>query len=468
MNGGRMIDRRSFLALACGLPAAFLPGAAATGPRLVRRRLRAVRARRLLLGREVEAMLYDGRLPGPVLELEEGDRLELQFENALAEPTNLHFHGMRIPPTGRADNVFLEIPPGERFTYAFDIPEGEAGTYWYHPHHHGAIARQLWSGLAGAIVVRGPVDRMPELAGCDERVVVLRDIDFDDAGLAEHTPNDWHKGKEGRFLLANGTFEPAWRMRAGTARLRLINASNARYLRLALSDRRPFFLIATDGHFLEKPVDLDELLLTPAQRADILVPFEDGRDIDLLALHYNRGAPTPRLVNRYVLRLRPPPGARPLPLPERLVEVPRPDPREVAVRREVTMAMFLVNGRAYRHDRVDASARFGDLELWRIANVGTMDHNFHMHTWYFQVATVNGRPPPFRAWHDTVNLRPGEVVELLVPFVRETGRSVFHCHVAEHGDRGMMGNIEVREGDRAAVPVSPIGLAPEAEICRVR
>lgn len=389
-------------------------------------------------------LLYDGRLPGPALELEEGDRLELAFENRLAEPTNLHFHGMRIPPTGRADNIFLEIPPGERFDYAFDVPSGEAGTYWYHPHVHGTIARQMWAGLAGPIVMRGPVDRMPELAACDERLVVLRDIEIGADGLAPHLPNDWHKGKEGPHLLVNGSYEPVWRMHAGTARLRLINASNARYLRLALSDRRPFFLIATDGHFLEKPVDLDELLLTPAQRADILVPFDDGRAVDLLALHYNRGAPTPRLRNRFVLRMRPRPDARPLPLPDRLAEVPRLDVREVAVRREVTMAMFLLNGRAYRRDRTDAVGRLGDLELWRVANVGTMDHNFHMHTWYFQIATRNGRPPPFRAWHDTVNLRPGETVELLVPLVRETGRTVFHCHIAEHGDRGMMGNIEVR------------------------
>lgn len=460
------LQRRGFLALPAGLLAA--TAARAAGPRLVRRRLRAIPARLPVLDRQVAMQLYDGQLPGPVLELQEGDRLELVFENRLPEPTNLHFHGMRIPPTGRADNIFLEIPPGERFAYGFDVPQGEAGTYWYHPHLHGSIARQMWAGLAGPIVVRGPVDAMPELAACDERVVVLRDVAFERGELAPHAPNDWHKGKEGPHLLVNGGYEPVWRMRAGTARLRLINASNARYLRLALSDRRPFFLIATDGHFLERPVDVEELLLTPAQRADILVRFEDGRDIDLLAPHYNRGAPTPRLRNRFVLRMRPPPGARPLPLPDRLVDLPRLDVRAPDTTRRITMAMFLLNGRAYRHDRTDIAARPGDLERWRVTNVGTMDHNFHLHTWYFQVAARDGRPPPFRAWHDTVNLRPGETVELLVPLVGPTGRTVFHCHIAEHGDRGMMGNIEVRKGARAALPDTAIGLAPEPPIRGLR
>lgn len=461
-----MIDRRRLLTLAFGCCAALPLAVAARPPQRVCQSLRAALTRRRLFGREVELALYNGRLPGPVIELEEGDRLELAFENALAEPTNLHFHGLRIPPTGRADNVFLEIPPGERFTYAFDIPTGEAGTYWYHPHHHGSIARQLWAGLAGAIIVRGPVDRMPELAGCDERVVMLRDLDIDDAGLAQHTANDWHKGKEGRFLLVNGTFEPVWQMRAGSARLRLINASNARSLRLALSDRRPFFLIATDGHFLERPVDLNELLLTPAQRADILVLFEDGRDIDLLALPYNRGVPGPRLVNRYLLRLKPAPGTRPLPLPDRLVTFPRLARQSARLTRHIAMAMFLVNGRGYRHDRVDVVARAGDLEHWRVENVGTMDHNFHLHTWYFQLAAINDRPPPFLAWHDTVNLRPGDRLDLLVPLVGVTGRSVFHCHIAEHGDRGMMANIEVREGERLPAGAAVL-LAPEPELCRV-
>ncbi|GBD42742.1 Multicopper oxidase mco [bacterium HR40] len=462
-----MLDRRSFLALTSGfLAAAGLPGRAGE-PRLLRRRLRATVAKRRVFGRDVTLFLYDGRFPGPVLELEEGDRLELEFENALPEATNLHFHGMRLPPTGRGDNVYVDIPPGERFTYAFDVPAGEAGTYWYHPHLHGRLAEQLWRGLAGAIVVRGPLDRIPELARCDERIVLLRDIAFDEGGLARHRPSDWHNGKEGPIVLANGVFEPVWRLRAATARLRLVNTSNARFLRLGLSDRRPFFLIAIDGRFLERPVDLEELMLSPGQRADLLVPIEDGRSVDVLALPHNRGVPTPRLVNRFLLRLVPPAGARPLPLPDRLAEIPRLAATVPSRRRRITLAMFLLGGRLYRRERVDILARAGDVELWQVENVDALFHNFHLHTWIFQVHRRNGRPPPFPAWADTVPLAPGERLELLVPLTPHTGRTVFHCHIAEHNDRGMMGTIEVCRDLRAEGEPVPIVLGMGGAVCRV-
>jgi FtsP/CotA-like multicopper oxidase with cupredoxin domain len=105
--------------------------------------------------------------------------------------------------------------------------------------------------------------------------------------------------------------------------------------------------------------------------------------------------------------------------------------------------MFFINGRPFDPRRIDARGRLGDLELWQVENVGTMDHPFHLHTWYFQVIARNGRPEPFRAWRDMVNLKPGERLELLVPLSNYTGRTVYHCHVSEHGDKGMMALIEV-------------------------
>ncbi len=414
-----------------------------------------------LLGREVPMWLYGGRFPGPAIELAEGETLRLAFGNRLPHPTNLHFHGMHIPPTGSADNIYIQIPPGERFTYEFTAGPGTAGTYWYHPHCHELVARQMWYGLSGPILVRGPLDAMPELAAADDRLLVLRDIAFEGERLAGYTVNDWHKGKEGDYLLVNGAYQPEWRMRAGSARLRLINVANARHLRLALSDRRPLFLIALDGQFLERPVDLEEILLAPAQRAEILVPFEDGRPIELLARHYNRGAPTPRLRNRFLLRMLPPPGTRPLPLPDRLAEIPKLDPTRARVQRRFDLSMFLINGRRYRYGRADVRARLGELELWRVRNFGTMDHPFHLHTWPFQIRRHNRRPPAFRAWRDTVHLRPGDEVELLVPLRDFPGRTLFHCHIAEHGDRGMMGTIEVTANDAPlAPPPPPICFAP--------
>jgi FtsP/CotA-like multicopper oxidase with cupredoxin domain len=123
----------------------------------------------------------------------------------------------------------------------------------------------------------------------------------------------------------------------------------------------------------------------------------------------------------------------------------------MAVMREIRMAVtFLKEDSACApagaggHAHPTTCVRFGDLELWRLLNVDTMDHVFHLHTWPFQVWSHNGKPPPFRAWRDTVNLRPGDEMEILVPFTGFAGRSVYHCHIAEHGDQGMMAEVEVQ------------------------
>ncbi|MGH6903514.1 MAG: multicopper oxidase domain-containing protein, partial [Geminicoccaceae bacterium] len=115
-------------------------------PGLVEIALDAAPARLSVAGRPAELWAYGGSFPGPLLRVREGETVRLRFANRLPEATNLHFHGLRIPPAGRADNVWLHIPPGETFMYEFQVPRGIAGTYWYHPHAHGTLARQLWAG----------------------------------------------------------------------------------------------------------------------------------------------------------------------------------------------------------------------------------------------------------------------------------------------------------------------------------
>ncbi len=391
---------------------------------------------------------YGGSFPGPLIRLREGETVRLRLKNRLPETTNLHFHGLHVPPTGRADNIWLRIPPGETFVYEIEVPRGIAGTYWYHPHAHGAIARQLWAGLAGPLVVDGPLDRMPELAAADERVVLLRDLALDEQGRpTPHRVMDWHEGKQGDLILANGAVQPTLRARAGTLRLRLINASNARYFRLALSDSQPLHLVATDGHYLEKPVEAAEILLVPGERADVLIQPEGSAPLELRDLPYDRRT-SHHSTARTVLTILPREGARPTLLPQKLAEIPVLQPEQATVRRRVTMAMFFMNGRPFDPHRIDTRARLGDLELWQVENVGTMDHPFHLHTWYFQVIGRNGRPEPFRAWRDMVNLKPGDRVELMVPLADYPGRAVYHCHISEHGDKGMMAVLEVSSGGR--------------------
>ncbi|NIR32285.1 MAG: multicopper oxidase family protein [Gammaproteobacteria bacterium] len=394
--------------------------------------------------RRASLWTYGGTFPGPLVRAQEGDTVRLRFRNRLPEATNLHYHGLHIPPTGRADNIWLRIEPGQTFDYEFTIPEGEGGTYWYHPHLHGTISRQLWRGMAGPLVVESPVDAIPELAAADDRVVVLKDLALVDGWPAPHEKRDWHMGKEGDLVLVNGALSPRLTARSGTVRLRLINASNARYFRLGSDDGRPLHLITTDGHFLKEPVALDEILLSPAQRADLLVPLAGERPLALMHLPYDRRVTRLPLRPTPLLTLIPKPGAKPGPLPGRLLEPPPLRIADASVRRRVSMAMFHIDGKPFNPARLDTLAHLGDLEHWEIVNYGTMDHNFHLHTWYFQVAAHNGVPAPYPRWQDTVNLKPGDRVELLVPMRSYPGRTVYHCHISEHGDKGMMAVIDVR------------------------
>lgn len=421
-------------------------------------------------GRRARLFAYGGRVPGPRLELRPGDTLRLRLVNRLREPTNLHFHGLHVSPEGDSDNVFLEIPPGEAFDYEVRIPKDHpAGTFWYHPHRHGLVARQVFAGAAGLLVVRGALDEVPEVARAREVFLVLKDFALSGGRVPPPSRMERVGGREGPILTVNGRLRERLTVeRGGLLRLRFLNASSARYWRLRL-DEHPFYLIATDGGGLEEPVEMEELLLAPGERAEVLVRGErtPGRYF-LRVLPYDRGGPMGmgramgmgmgmgaregRMGMRgetVIAELVYEGVARPdLPLPTRLVPV-LPLGSPVRVRRFVlghTMRpgrgmVFVINGRTFDPARVDVRARLGEVEDWEVVNLGVMDHPFHLHTNSFQVVSANGRPSAFRAWKDVVNVRPGERVRFRVAFRDYPGRAVFHCHILDHEDLGMMGVI---------------------------
>jgi FtsP/CotA-like multicopper oxidase with cupredoxin domain len=405
--------------------------------------IQAIPARVSVAGRLAALWTYGGTLPGPLIEARAGDTVRLHFTNRLPEPTNLHFHGLHVTPDGHGDNIWLSIAPREALTYELALPANEGGLFWYHPHPHHRLAHQLWQGLAGPLVIRTPIDTLPELVEADERVIMLRDLALENGIPARPSRQDWNPGKSGDLVLVNGVIRPVLEAQSGLLWLRLINAANARYLLLALADGRPFHLIATDGRFLEQPMPHAELLLAPANRADILVQLGPGPPVQLVHKPYNRGSRREPPRPEPLLTIVPPANTRPLPLPARLDTIPRLSPELATRRRKLTLALPSLRAAPADICRAPICARLGELELWEVVNPDTMDHTLHLHTWYFQILNRNGRPPPFPAWHDTINLRPGDRVELLIPFRDFTGRTVYHCHIAEHGDIGMMGVIEV-------------------------
>ena len=426
---------------------------------LVEVRLEASEARIRLGQADARLMTYNTRFPGPVWRVREGDTVRLRFTNRLREVTNLHLHGLRLSPA--VDAPLLEVPPNGTHLYEFTIPKGSSGTYFYHPHVHGRVATQMGAGLVGAMIVDGPLDAMPELRDADEHVIVLKDLALINGAPKPYTMMDWMNGLEGAVYV-NGSATPTLRAKRATLRLRLINASNARYYRLQFEDH-PMHLIATDGGLIEKPVALEELLLAPGERAEVLVKLEREGSFGLTNLPYDRG--THQMGGMMgggmmghgstgeaetLLRVMAPPNPKPSALPTGLMPVERLEVARVTATRRITMTErmmplgFFFNNQSFDHHRVDIRGQLGTLEVWELENKADMDHPFHLHSYPFQVLERNGVPEPFRAWKDVVNLRKNDRVKLGVPLRDFTGLTVYHCHIVEHEDRGMMGTLEVR------------------------
>jgi FtsP/CotA-like multicopper oxidase with cupredoxin domain len=419
-------------------------------------------------GKSAQLMTYNGQIPSPRLEVNPGDTVRINFTNNLSQSTNIHYHGLHIPITGNADNVFLHIPRGERLTYEFNIAKNHpAGLFWYHPHLHGLVAEQLFGGLAGLFVVRGELDEIPEVKTAVEQFVILQDFALDNRG--NRIPDSQLSimtGREGNIITVNGEVNPNFAIPTGKLlRLRILNASPSRFYQLSL-ENHPFYLIATDGGALTKPVELTELLLTPGERADILIqPSQEPRQYRLLNLPYQRvgmGMMGGGMMGRGMMR-----GnfnnepqllatvsyqAKTTPtLPTKLIAV-EPLPTAPKMRRfQLNHGMipgqgmvFLFNGQPYQSQRIDTSVQLNTIEDWEIMNTGMMDHPFHVHGNPFQIISRNGQPEPYLAWRDVALVKQGESVVIRMAFRDFAGKTVYHCHILDHEDLGMMANLEIK------------------------
>ncbi|WP_013325367.1 multicopper oxidase family protein [Gloeothece verrucosa] len=420
-------------------------------------------------------MSYNRQLPAPRLEAKAGDTVRIHLTNHLQQPTNLHYHGLHVIPTGTGDNPFLSIPPQEQFTYEFTIPQNHpSGIFSYHPHHHHLVAEQVFNGLIGLFIVRGEFDTIPEIEAAKEEFLVFQDFALDAGGHIQNTNQmDLMRGREGNLLTVNGQIQPDLKIaRGGLLRLRLLNASASRFYRLSL-ENHPFYLIATDGRSLSEPVESEELLLAPGERAEVLVKGEqEPGHYRLLNLPYDRGGMSmmgggmgmmgghhsmvntnqsmPQVLATFTYQG----TSNPLPLPTKLMPVESlATPKKVRkIELSMTMSMgmgmnmaFLFNGQEFDPNRIDAEVKLNSIEDWELINVDPdgMAHPFHLHINPFQVISRNGQPEPYRAWKDTIVVRGDEMVTIRIPFRDFTGKTVYHCHILDHEDLGMMGIVNI-------------------------
>ncbi len=408
-------------------------------------------------GRPRRMMTYNGELPGPTLVAHPGDLLRIRLVNDLDTPTNLHTHGLHVSGEGNADNIFIRVDPGETFDYEIQLrPDHHTGTNWYHPHHHGEGARQLFAGLFGVLVVaeRGAVLKSTGISR--ERMLAISAPEF---GADGQLVAPLASNQAAQVRLVNGQVDPAIDIAPGeTQRWRFVNTSVNNVVRVRLDDHT-MTRIAADGSPYRQAVEVDEVMLASGQRADVLVTGDRRGEFTLRTLPYDYGfgvvLPEARLATMVC-------GGRPAPSrrvhPQRLLK-PFVDLRrhDVQVRRELAMTMaggFGINGVPFDHGRVDQVCELGAVEEWTVRNPTGLPHPFHIHVNPFQVTHVNGEPVDSPSYEDTTIVQKnGGSITLRTRFEHFTGTAIYHCHFVTHAELGMMGVAEVVDPDDP-VPVT--------------
>lgn len=421
---------------------------------------------------------YNGAYPAPTIKVKKGDLLKVHFKNSLPDSgnnmmgmprsdTNLHTHGFHVSPEGNSDNVLHRFSRNQSFDYEYDLSLHPGGNLnWYHPHAHGNAAEQVWAGLAGAIDVD---DETTVLSDYETHIMVLKDIRISNGAPAAHTSSDFMSGKEGDTMLVNGKVNPVLAMRPGQVqRWKIVNASNARFYKLKLTSHN-LNVIGTDGGLLDKPYAQSTVLLSPGERIDVLIKASTTKGYyKLTSEPYNRGAGASANQRITLLTVNVTGSNMSQNLPTSInpnavrVAVPAG-----AVQRSLTLSMGMggmmmgggvatINGIAFSESNgvIDAYAipsLLNTYEVWTIYNQSMMDHPFHQHVNHVQVLSINGGDSTYAsfyttkpAWKDTVIVPAMGSVKLLVPVKDFTGMTMFHCHILEHEDMGMMGLWDIQ------------------------
>jgi FtsP/CotA-like multicopper oxidase with cupredoxin domain len=405
----------------------------------------------ILPGRHTALLGYSGAFPGPLIRARRGDRLQVELENQLTEPTTLHWHGVRVPNAmdGVPDVTQGVVEPGGRFTY--DFIASDAGLFWYHPHHESLAA--LGAGLYGAVLVEDPEDER-DLG--DEVVLVLSDLSLDESGAREPDASDPATviaGHEGSVVLVNGRVRPTLPVMAGRRqRLRVLNAARSRYFRLAL-EGHAFLQIGSDGGRISSPVEVLEPVLTPGERLDLLLEPRGavGTSTALVALPIARGLPFPpseqvTLLDVEVVESSKPPSPV-LPSLDRAITPLDPAGATVVPialtmdERETTTTMG-INGMPADHD-APIHARPLEKQILVVENQTPYDHPFHLHGFFFEEIDDNGSAIFPLQRKDTVNVPPLSSRWFLVQYDERPGTWMFHCHILDHAQAGMMGMIHL-------------------------
>lgn len=395
-------------------------------------------------GKLADTMGYNGSYLGPVLRFTKGQQTNITVNNNIDVPTTLHWHGLLVD--GEQDGGPMQgIKPNQSWQPSFVVDQ-PAATLWFHPHFIGTTANQVYYGLAGLIYIEDEISNdlnLPDIYGENDIPLIIQDRNFNNDGSLDYRTSMMGV-VPGEEIIINGTIKPYLNIGHDKIRLRILNGSNSENFNLSLSDNMGFLMIASDGGLLSKPLSKKSLFLAPGERAEIVVDVGAVKKNTIALYNDNKQI----LEFKIEGRLENSPN-----IPEGLVPISEIPIGDNPVRRVFDLESMgingTINGKYYDMDRIDEEVRQNEAEVWVVRNLGGMmqtgGHPFHVHGTQFQIISRDGKAPDLeeRGFKDTVFVEVGEEVLLRVIF-RHTGIFMYHCHILEHEDNGMMGQFRVQ------------------------
>ncbi len=395
--------------------------------------------------KQTPTMGYNGSFLGPVVKVTKGEAIRMHITNDLQDDTSVHWHGLEV--AGSADGgPHQVIESGSTWQPSFTIDQ-PASTLWFHPHVIGTTATQVYYGLAGLIIIEDDNSKslnLPDDYGINDIPLIIQDRSFNQDGTFLYDDN-MMDGVYGDYIIVNGAITPYLDVDQTKMRFRVLNGANARNFSLRLSDDSEFYQIASDGGLLEKPLLRDSLFIVPGERIEIVVDFAKYSEGDIIKLfNDNELVMTFNVKNKVIDNTV---------IPEVLSVIEKLDEKLVTRVKTIELDgmghMVTLNGRKFDINRTDDNVVLGDTEIWEISTNRAMmmqssGHPFHIHGTQFQILSRDGKEPEDseKGWKDTVFVRAGETVRIIVKF-KYTGMFMYHCHILEHEEAGMMGQLVV-------------------------
>ena len=409
----------------------------------------------------------NGSYLGPTLIMHENDTVYMNVKNLLGEPTTIHWHGMHVAPEDDG-GPHTAIPADSTWSPDFPVMD-EATTFWYHPHLHHKTAEQVYFGAAGMIIVRDDKqvgNQLPHTYGVDEFPLIIQDKSFNaNNGLIYTAMAD--------TMMVNGTLGGYLEVPAQMVRFHVLNASNQRVYNLGFLAQFPAWQIGSDGGFLENPIPLNKLQITPGERVEVVVDFSQrlNQNIKLIAFNSElgeglsggprgpRGSPNNTLdsldfevmefrvvaATNNAIMTQPPMNLNSFNKP---LEANADRHRTKTFTVDSTGFPFYINGSIMDMSVINDTVQLDDIEIWTLINNTDVAHPWHIHDIQFYILDINGNPPPphLSGRKDVIIVQPYDTIRYITQFddfVSDSVPYMFHCHNLFHEDGGMMGQFLV-------------------------